>query len=44
LCRHGKREQEQRNKRQHRGSSLGHELFLPGGYAGKKCILINEIR
>jgi len=21
-----------------------HELFLPGGDAGKKCILINEIR
>ena len=44
LCRHGNREQDESNKRQHTGSSLRHELFLPGGYAGKKCILINEIR
>src|ERR1035437_4447271 len=31
LCRHGDREQDKTNKRQHRGSSLRHELFLPGG-------------
>src|ERR1700722_7378768 len=43
LCRHRNREQSQTNQCQHRRSSLRHELFLPGGCAGKKAHLINEI-
>src|ERR1035438_1200535 len=37
LCRHRDREQHEYNKRQHSGGSLRHEIFLPGGCAGKKC-------
>src|ERR1700722_17483247 len=44
LCRHRDREQQETQKCQCSGSRLGHELFLPGGCAGKKCHLINEIR
>ena len=36
LCRHRDGEQKQGQERQHCGSSFRHEIFLPGGRAGKK--------
>src|SRR5208337_3135301 len=42
LCRHRDREQHKTNKRQHGGSDLGHELFLPGDEAGKNFHFIQR--
>jgi hypothetical protein len=44
LCRHGNRQKSKSHEDQQRGSSFGHELFLPGDAAGQQnAALLNEI-